>query len=651
MLLITAVVVGLLLSDVHVWPAFKASMSSRRAAFTAPRSVYEVPTYLNREGATASGVARGLFGPPEAQEHHRHIYDFSVGPWRWAELIWPNFGGKQFPINSRWMSAIPAEGRVWTPTLYMGLAPLLAGLAAMRFRKGPVRWRWLSWTALLSLLAALGWYGGGFAIRELQLAFGKETGPIGAPVGGLYWLLVVALPGYASFRFPAKLMVLAALALSLLAGRSWQWFFAGPRASAKWSPLAVIAISVMAMALLMVSQPALRQWLESAPGDDLFGPLDVPRAISGIWLSLAHALLAAIAIALLQRVRALRRMAPLGGLLLLVIDLIVAQNWLAPTAPVRLWHASSPLERVMHEGEASQSSPRRAYRGSAAGWTLDVYRKTSSPDRQLDALRWDRLTLYPRHHLLAGVEMVESRGSAGDSLYFELFRVASQRGPRRSDGLREPHRAWLDLLGAEYLILPSDFAYEGTEKLVSGPGSALYHNPHALPRAWIVHRAETAPAPRRDDLLAQRRFARSVLFPQGKLRDFRQSAVIEGPAEIVSAKTPYYDGSNSETARIVRYDARTIELEATLERAGWLILADRYDAAWRAESRTSASGAATRRTVRRANGVLRAIELPKGKHRVTFYYRPTETYIAGAVSLLAWLMMTAYWVRIWRRIP
>ena len=40
-------------------------------------------------------------------------------------------------------------------------------------------------------------------------------------VGGPYWFLTVALPGFSSFRYPGKPLVIASLGLSGLSGIGW----------------------------------------------------------------------------------------------------------------------------------------------------------------------------------------------------------------------------------------------------------------------------------------------------------------------------------------------------------------------------------------------------------------------------------------------
>ena len=186
------------LCAIQVIPSSEWSRRSGRAAYRSPRSVYEIPAYLARSDVERerSSIPQGLFGTPERGMHHEHIYHFSVSPWRLIELAWPNCTGQMFPVHRRWASAVPAEGRIWTPSLYLGLIPLLLGLSAWRVRGGPPAMRWLSWASLLATLASFGGYGLGWLLYEFRHSvFGVGGDPaIGWPVGGLYWMAVVLLP-------------------------------------------------------------------------------------------------------------------------------------------------------------------------------------------------------------------------------------------------------------------------------------------------------------------------------------------------------------------------------------------------------------------------------------------------------------------------
>ena len=148
--------------------------------------MYEIPARWSRnrqhepEFVTSSpanlpietSVLAGLFGKPVRDTHHERLYDFSVAPWRISECLWPNVSGHLFPVNRRWLSALQAEDRVWTPTLYLGLMPLAMALMTWRLRTNDCYRSWLSLVALGALVGSFGWYGLGWLAGEVAARVG-----------------------------------------------------------------------------------------------------------------------------------------------------------------------------------------------------------------------------------------------------------------------------------------------------------------------------------------------------------------------------------------------------------------------------------------------------------------------------------------------
>ncbi len=155
------------------------------------------------------------------QPARHRIYDFSLPPWHLATTLWPTLGGNYLPRNSRLFAVIPAEGRMWIPSLYFGCLPCLLVLTALVRKKNRLS-RTLLVAASLSLLAALGNYSPVWLLRE----FLNSLGMIGLadqlppdPASGLYWLLCSTIPAYELFRYPAKWTVWLVAACCLLAAR------------------------------------------------------------------------------------------------------------------------------------------------------------------------------------------------------------------------------------------------------------------------------------------------------------------------------------------------------------------------------------------------------------------------------------------------
>jgi hypothetical protein len=157
------------------------------------------------------------------QTHSR--FDFSISPWNLPSIAMPTWAGHFQPDNSRWVQAIPSEGRMWMPSLYQGFLPLLFAFSAVFLfwlpdSQASIR-NVLGVIALLSLLAAMGNYSIAWALRSLlQLIHLNDLAQLlpGDDSGSLYGLLVSIVPGYDSFRYPAKWSVWFAASIALLAG-------------------------------------------------------------------------------------------------------------------------------------------------------------------------------------------------------------------------------------------------------------------------------------------------------------------------------------------------------------------------------------------------------------------------------------------------
>ncbi len=477
-LLATAAVVGLLLAAVQIIPAMQFTKRSDRAASQTARSLYEIP---NSQRIADGLLCRKL----DSTTHHGRVYQFSVGPWRMAEYIWPNFSGRQYPTNRRWLEALPAEGRLWVPSLYMGIVPLLLGVAAMRLRGGKPSQRWLSWSALLAVLGSFGWYGLGWLVQELQLATGSSAAAgqtIGQPLGGLYWLMTVVLPGYIYFRYPAKLLIVAAIALSALAARGWDNVFS-PQPSQPLAGFAMrrnlawlCALSLLAALIALALRPWWHSWLAATEPDVLFGPLDTHGAANDLLFSFIQtAAVCAIAWCLLKYAIKCRWM-PIAMLALVAVDLATANAWMVASAPASLWQTPSKIAQAIRRDRATQGHAARGRSGPIRVWRHPIWlppdwQTSSSPHRMAESVAWDRDTLWPKHNLPEGITVVEVRGTMMP--YDYTARLSTAAWP-----------AVMDVAGAEYAILPRHKNLPGGRRVrCDVPHASLWHHQAKSPRA------------------------------------------------------------------------------------------------------------------------------------------------------------------------
>lgn len=640
-----------LLSAAQILPSAAWSRGSTRAAYDSPRNVYELASTF---GETADAKDRyGFLLGRTTDGHHAESYQYSVGPWHVADFLWPNCFGRVFPQNTRWIRALPAEGRTWTPTLYMGLLPLLLALSQLNFfgratkfgrarllpsqvramaRREPRppneprpptldnrRRTWLSWVVLLALLASMGWYSLGWLIAEVYHATtGGDANalPIGSPFGGVYWLMQTLLPGYAYFRYPAKWLVVAALGLSLLAAFGWDKLGGSAQRFVLRGLAIVCAISITLLAVACIDIFATSFWnalAEVTNKDALFGPLDTDLAGWELLGGLLHTVIVAALLYLLVRASCQTRGALWLLLILTAVDIAVTQGSLIPTTPAATIEDDSSLVVEMRQmkGEEEES----AIRTHRRFWLPDEWAETSSPDRQTTGARFDRATLFPKYHLLEDVEMVQSASAVESLDHREFMRVV----------LREK---MLPTIGTQFVIGPAGKSGLTTQvqKLPAGP------------QAWIVHDVDVLPPLDTHHPAAVRRRTREVLLDGGP-RDLSVVAVVETDQPLPldsAAATPRHD---IERCEITRDTPDGVELNVKLSRAGLVVLADTYTADWRCEVTNLESGERRPVEVLRTNRVMRGVCLPAGEYRLAFRYRPVGFSVGLLVTLSAWVAM------------
>jgi hypothetical protein len=211
-------------------------------------------------------------------------------------------------------------------------------------------------------------------------------------------------------------------------------------------------------------------------------------------------------------------------------------------------------------------------------------------------------------------------------------------GPRTEPAALAKRRRLLDLTAARLVLVASpSFASRAFETFVRDAGLSLlgetpelrlYENPAALPRAFVTYR--TALAPPRDELLA--RLARPGFDP-------RVRSYVEGDPGFTPLRGAPQRGAD---ARIERETLHEVEIAATLEAPGLVVLADSYYPGWRATVDDEEVA------IRRVNHLFRGVPAPAGAHRVRFEYRPW-TFRAGValcvIGSALWLGLAA---RAWR---
>jgi hypothetical protein len=157
----------------------------------------------------------------------------------------------------------------------------------------------------------------------------------------------------------------------------------------------------------------------------------------------------------------------------------------------------------------------------------------------------------------------------------------------------------------------------------------IAENRHALPRAWV---------PRRVQVVKDNHQALSAMAGYGF--DPRQTVFM---TEELGLPDPMQGQAS------IRYESPTrAELDVEMQTAGLVLLADSWNAGWRADL----DGASC--PIYRVDVALRGFHVPAGKHQIVCTYDPLSVRIglqaaaAGGIALFLW---TLWKVRAARRIP
>jgi hypothetical protein len=195
-------------------------------------------------------------------------------------------------------------------------------------------------------------------------------------------------------------------------------------------------------------------------------------------------------------------------------------------------------------------------------------------------------------------------------------------------GLESP---LLDLLGVRYIVMPVAPASDEVEPRLSRDLPIAYtdddvkvlDNERALPRAWIVHQAVEM-----DPDLALAQIGGGTIDPR-RVVTLEDTPPIGGAVPLDSA----------DTASIAQYSPETVVVQADAATPGMLVLSDFVYPAWQAR----VDGVLTRIYV--ADGALRAVGMPAGKHTVEFQYTSAALPIGAAITALTLLVLVCAAVR------
>jgi hypothetical protein len=180
----------------------------------------------------------------------------------------------------------------------------------------------------------------------------------------------------------------------------------------------------------------------------------------------------------------------------------------------------------------------------------------------------------------------------------------------------------LDLLNLRYVVLDLTLppAREDVITLTLGRREvfrnelvAVFEDPDAPPRAWIVHDVRSVPAGEALPIMLD-----------GSL-DLEDSALIEGELPQLALPGP----DEEEAVRVVSSSSDSLVLETTTTAPGFLVISEMFEPGWQA----SVDGRDV--DILPTNHILQGIALPEGSHTIELRYEPVALRAGLAISGLA----------------
>jgi hypothetical protein len=617
------------------------------------------------------------------------IYGFCVEPYRVIEMVWPSAFGSSWPESRSWIQALPPadERMLWTPSLYLGGLTLVLALGGFGFRGGPA-WRpWLSLVALVALAASFGKFGGPLWIVRWVPGVPALLGPhdplqgieridrfLHDGAGSVYGLLAAALPGFDLFRYPGKLLTFAAAALAMLAGAGWDRLTAGHSRAPRYGSSAALLVTLVMLALVLAEREPIVTWLRQyLPPDIEFGPVDPRRAWGATVGGLAQGgLVFALGLGLAAQAPRRPRLAGVVALLAMAMDLGAANAplvWTAPQADLDVPSMAAEAIAAAERGDPSPG-PFRVHRvemlfprGFHAG---------ASPERLREVIAWKRNSLDPlfglpfhlEHTLVQGVLEID------DYVQFFASRLVS---PRDASGppVYSFTRRGFDLWNSRYVIMPvaangwlgAEAGFERIQppdEIVRDAARArrwideknwqLVRNTDAYPRAWLVHYVRVRKPVRGRNDPEQREMMKDLVYqadallhePGRPVYDPRVMAYVEtDQRQSLAGYVSRIAVSPTESVTITRYEPQRVELAATLERPGLVVLADVYYPGWK----LTIDGMPA--PIYRTNRMMRGAAVTAGRHTLVYTYDPASFRIGGMLSIAGLLVLAALvpWAR------
>ena len=506
------------------------------------------------------------------EEAYRYSATYSLHAEEVAALVVPEFVGdnavtETLPQNRYW-----GRNGFKLNNEYAGFIPLfLLPLLFLRRRKAST------------------WFFGGLALLAVLYGLGANT-----PLFRLFYLI----PGVKLFRAPSLIIFLYGLSVATLGAfgleRALAWARGTPEEQGTARKYFWIVTGVFLLLALLAASGALVSTWSSLREVANPGALveNTPFIVRGFALTFLLALLCTLAW------EGLARGVYGPGLAVVLICVLAFFD---------LYRADRPFIRTT----ALMNTPDNPmFQADEAVQFLQKLRDTEAPFRAFD-LR--TLQGGSADNVLAVHGIEQMAGHHGN----EIGRYRALIGGDKAANLQPSELRVLDLTNTAYVISPGILNLNDFTEVFRGNNTLVYRRNTALPRAYLVGRAEVA-----SDTVALTRMLAGQVDP-------RTTALLSEELRGVQIQ-PDPQGKIEWTSRGVN----SYEMRVTTDRPALLMVLDNYYPMWRARVDGNPVD------ILRANYTFRAIPIPAGNHEVSFYYSADNIRIPALVSALLLMVLS-----------
>lgn len=542
-------------------------------------------------------------------DERREVYEFSLAPWHTLELVSARPLGHPFPINRGIARLIPAEGRMWTPSIYAGLVVGFALLCRLARPRSYLAEPWLV-VSVVSLLLCLGHFGLVWLFQQIPGVLPETNSAIGGP----YWMLVHLIPGYSSFRYPVKWLPIFAIASSMVAA---QWVSSSP---ARLERAVAGALATLFLVGASVSHLLNLYWdiwypngYVALPVDEYWGPLDVHAGFALIRASCLWSFLALLALMWLRHLAIAigghsgKHKALVGWTVFVALDCFISASSLLPMVDMER------EQQVLDQARVAEIPDTRTLRTQAGMWPMR-WRESSSPDRVLEVAVSERTAWFGRWHLAERRAVFNSMVSIQSHSYGEFW-AACRRNVDLMD--RQQRRAfWVSV--RQWLAIGAVSHVDGSRQTPIGDLSLV-----------SVDRRLTEP------VQTVRVFTNWM--PEKPLSEIVSeiSRSSEPPLPHVATERPI-DGMQHR-ATLQQADDGTLRVQCSadclLERCVF------QDGNWHARLVSQSDETSIDAVVMRSSHLNQAVRVPRGDWTIRFEYRPWWITWATTAMILALLLL------------